>query len=134
MPEEHKSKHTIQRIGGYLHRIVPIVDSTGQVISHVTRPFMVEVKARDVMQMMVGASILAIPVGFDGRNLDAGHDPSLPECPHPCFRFPAVYCSLCVLQFLPISSEGIQVGFHQAGCGDLWGCPDRGGCPAHDYR
>ncbi len=64
MPEEHKSNHTIQRIGGYLHRIVPILDSTGKVISHATRPFMVEVKARDVMQMMVGASILAIPVGF----------------------------------------------------------------------
>ena len=41
MPEEHKPKHTIQRIGGYLHRIVPIVDSTGKVISHATRPFMV---------------------------------------------------------------------------------------------
>lgn len=64
MPEEHKPNHTIQRIGGYLHRIVPIVDSTGKVISHATRPFMVEVRARDVMQMMVGASILAIPVGF----------------------------------------------------------------------
>jgi len=64
MPEEQKSNHTIQRIGGYLHRIVPIVDSTGKVISHATRPFMVEVRARDVMQMIVGASILAIPVGF----------------------------------------------------------------------
>ncbi len=64
MSKEQKPKHTIQRIGGYLHRIVPSVDSTGQVISHVTRPFMVEVRARDVMQMMVGASILAIPVGF----------------------------------------------------------------------
>ena len=64
MSKEQKSNHTIQRIGGYLQRIVPIVDSTGKVISHATRPFMVEVRARDVMQMMVGASILAIPVGF----------------------------------------------------------------------
>ena len=64
MPEKQKPNHTIQRIGGYLHRIVPIVDNTGKVISHATRPFMVEVRARDVMQMIVGASILAIPVGF----------------------------------------------------------------------
>lgn len=64
MSKEKKSNHTIQRIGGYLHRIVPIVDHTGEVISHATRPFMVEVRARDVMQMTVGASILAIPVGF----------------------------------------------------------------------
>ncbi len=64
MSKEQKPNHTIQRIGGYLHRIVPIVDSTGKVISHAARPFMVEVRARDVMQMMVGASILAIPVGF----------------------------------------------------------------------
>ena len=72
MSEEQQPKHTIQRIGGYLHRIVPIVDSTGQVISHATRPFMVEVTARDVMQMMVGASILAIPVGFTEETWSLG--------------------------------------------------------------
>ncbi len=72
MPEEHKSNHTIQRIGGYLHRIVPIMDSTGKVISHATRPFMVEVTARDVMQMMVGASSLAIPVWFTDETWTLG--------------------------------------------------------------
>ena len=72
MSTEQKSTHTIQRIGGYLHRIVPIVDNTGKVISHATRPFMVEVRARDVMQMMVGASILAIPVGFTEETWNLG--------------------------------------------------------------
>ena len=59
-----KQKHTIKRIGGYLHKIVPIADSKGNVQHHAIIPFMVELKPRDVMQIIVGASILAIPVAF----------------------------------------------------------------------
>ena len=55
---------TIKRVGGYLHRIVPIVDETGKVIQHVLKPFMVEFRPRDLMQVLVGASILAVPVAF----------------------------------------------------------------------
>lgn len=54
----------IERIGGYLHRIVPIADKSGEVISYALKPFMVEFKPRDAFQVIVGASILAIPVAF----------------------------------------------------------------------
>jgi uncharacterized membrane protein len=54
----------IRRIGGYLHRVVPIADKSGEIISYALKPFMVEFKARDVFQVIVGASILAIPVAF----------------------------------------------------------------------
>ncbi len=62
--ENNKQKHTIKRIGGYLHKIVPIADKEGKVLHHAIIPFMVELRLRDVMQIIVGASILAIPVAF----------------------------------------------------------------------
>jgi uncharacterized membrane protein len=65
MEEDIKTKpSTIKRIGGYLHRVVPIADKSGEIISYALKPFMVEFKARDVFQVVVGASILAIPVAF----------------------------------------------------------------------
>lgn len=55
---------TIKRIGGYLHRIVPIADKSGEVISYALKPLMLEFKPRDIMQVIVGASLLAIPVSL----------------------------------------------------------------------
>lgn len=59
-----KNKHSIKRVGSYLHRIVPVFDKTGKVINYALKPFMVEFRLRDVLQIGVGAMILAIPVGF----------------------------------------------------------------------
>lgn len=59
-----KTQYTIKRIGGYLHKVIPIMDSTGKVINTVIAPFMVELKPRDILQIIVGATILAIPVGL----------------------------------------------------------------------
>lgn len=54
----------IKRIGGYLHRVVPIKDATGKVLDYTLKPLMIEFKPRDVMQVIVGASLLSIPVAF----------------------------------------------------------------------
>lgn len=59
-----KVKYTIKRIGGYLHKIIPIVDNTGKVIHTAVAPFMVELKPKDILQIIVGSTILAIPVGL----------------------------------------------------------------------
>jgi hypothetical protein len=48
MENETKSRYRIQRIGGYLHKIVPIVDDTGRVISQAITPFLVELIPRDI--------------------------------------------------------------------------------------
>ncbi len=56
--------HTIKRLGGYLHRIIPIGDRTGKVLYFAIKPLMVELKPRDIMQIIVGASLFAIPVSF----------------------------------------------------------------------
>jgi uncharacterized membrane protein len=62
--EEQKAKSTIRRIGGYLHRIIPVFDSAGKAIHYAVTPVMVEFRPRDLMQVIVGAAILAVPVAF----------------------------------------------------------------------
>jgi uncharacterized membrane protein len=54
----------VQRIGGYLHRVVPIKDDQGKVIDYFLKPFMVEFRPRDLLQVLVGATILAIPLAY----------------------------------------------------------------------
>jgi uncharacterized membrane protein len=63
---------SIKRIGGYLHRIIPITDATGKVLSHILGPVMVEFRPRDLMQVIVGASVLAVPVAFTEETWNLG--------------------------------------------------------------
>jgi len=72
MEKQRKTKYTIKRIGGYLHKLSPVVDKTGKVINYVTTPLMVELRPRDIMQIIVGASILSIPVGFTEETWNLG--------------------------------------------------------------
>ena len=62
--EKAKTEVVIKRIGGYLHRVTQIVDSTGKVINSVVTPFQVELKPRDIFQIIVGSYLLAVPVAF----------------------------------------------------------------------
>ena len=62
--EEQKVEPKIKRINGYLHRITPVFDKAGKLLSFAVSPIMVEFKPRDLMQVVVGASILAVPVAF----------------------------------------------------------------------
>lgn len=56
------SDTTIKRISGYLHRVIPVADQTGQIISYALKPIMLEFKPRDILQVMIGAALLAMPV------------------------------------------------------------------------
>lgn len=58
------AQYSIRRIGSLLHKVIPIVDSAGKVVQVVAKPLMVELKRRDIVQILVGASLLSIPVGF----------------------------------------------------------------------
>jgi uncharacterized membrane protein len=64
MEKETRQGFTVKRIGGYLHRVVPVMDGAGKVISYAVSPLMWELRPRDVMQIIVGASVLAVPVAF----------------------------------------------------------------------
>ena len=60
--DEQKPK--IERIGGYLHKIVPIKDGTGKILNYALKPLMIEFHPRDLLQIIIGATILAIPLAF----------------------------------------------------------------------
>ena len=62
MKKEETTRVSIKRVGGYLHKITHLMDETGNVIHTVISPFMVELKPWDILQIIVGASILAIPI------------------------------------------------------------------------
>ncbi|MDP8213214.1 MAG: DUF2391 family protein [Candidatus Zapsychrus exili] len=57
-------KAKVERIGGYLHKVTPIIDETGKVIHSIVTPFQVELRPRDVLQIIVGAYLLCVPVAF----------------------------------------------------------------------
>ena len=54
----------IMRIGGYLHKVAEVTDEAGQVIHRVVSPIMIELRPRDIIQIIVGATVLAIPIGL----------------------------------------------------------------------
>ncbi len=72
-------KMSIRRIGGYLHRVIPITDGTGKVLSHFLKPVMVEFRPRDLMQVIVGAAVLAVPVAFTEETWLLGEELPFPN-------------------------------------------------------
>ena len=62
--EEQKMKREIIRIGAHLSELVTVLDSAGNTLHKVVRPLMIEFYLRDVIQVIVGATILAIPIAF----------------------------------------------------------------------
>ncbi len=62
MDKIHTHETTIKRISGYLHRVIPVADHTGKIIHYALKPIMLEFKTRDVLQVMIGAALLAMPV------------------------------------------------------------------------
>jgi uncharacterized membrane protein len=52
------------RVGKYLNEIVEVTDSSGKVLHKMIKPVMLEFYWRDVMQVIIGATILAIPIAF----------------------------------------------------------------------
>lgn len=74
--EEQKPETKVKRIGGYLHHVIPVFDSAGKIINYSLTPLMVEFRPRDLMQVIVGAAILAVPVAFTEETWNLGE--SLP--------------------------------------------------------
>ena len=60
----NQPKGFVKRVGGYLHRFVPVVDSTGKIVDYIAKPLMIELKPRDIFQIIIGASMMALPLSF----------------------------------------------------------------------
>lgn len=54
----------IKRIDGQLFERIHLKDTNGKIIQSIDIPLKVELKLQDVLEIIVGASILAVPVAF----------------------------------------------------------------------
>ncbi len=70
----HKNETQVKRIGGYLYKVTPVKDDKGNILDHLLRPLMVEFKPRDLLQVLVGSSLLAIPMAFTAETWELGQD------------------------------------------------------------
>ena len=72
MQKNIKTKHEIIRVHGKLREITTVLDKSGKVLHKIISPLMVEFYPRDVFQIIVGAAILAIPVGYTEETWNLG--------------------------------------------------------------
>ena len=66
MPKEeiHNIEKEIKRIDGQLYETIVIKDDQGNQVQKFDVPLKVELKIQDLLEIIVGASILAVPVAF----------------------------------------------------------------------
>lgn len=64
----------VKRIGGHLYKVTPVKDEKGTVLSHLLKPLMVEFHPRDLLQVIVGSSLLAIPMAFTAETWELGKE------------------------------------------------------------
>ncbi len=69
----------VERINGYLNRVTPVYDSDGELLNYNITPIMVEFRPRDLMQVIIGASVLAVPVAFTEEAWNLGATLPLPN-------------------------------------------------------
>jgi len=67
-----RTKKDIIRVGGKLKEVITLHDEKGNIVHKIISPLMVEFYARDLIQVIIGASLLAIPVGFTQEVWDLG--------------------------------------------------------------
>lgn len=61
---DHTGKREIVSVGGGLKELITITDEAGNVIHKSLRPLMLKFTLHDMAQVMVGATLIAIPVGL----------------------------------------------------------------------
>ena len=71
MHKDVKVKKEVIRLNGHLHEITTH-SHKGKILHKVVTPLMVEFHPRDLLQIMIGATILAIPVGFTEETWNLG--------------------------------------------------------------
>jgi uncharacterized membrane protein len=74
MEELKNVKKTTHRIDGQLYETFIISDDMGKELQNINVPLKVELKIRDILEVIVGASILAIPVAFTEEVWNMGDD------------------------------------------------------------
>ena len=68
------SEQHVQRINGELHKVTPVLDQDGKVVTHHVQRLHLELSSKDRVQILVGATILAIPTAFTEEVWNLGDD------------------------------------------------------------
>ena len=74
MTNESKYEKYVHRVDGQLYESFVIKDDYGKKIQQIDIPLKVELKIQDVLEILVGASILAVPVAFTEEVWNMGND------------------------------------------------------------
>lgn len=74
MDQERKYEKQIHRVNGQLYETIIIKDDQGKNVQQFDIPLKVELKIQDVLEIIVGASILAVPVAFTEEVWTMGDD------------------------------------------------------------
>lgn len=74
MSNESKYEKYVHRVDGQLYESFVIKDDDGKKIQQIDIPLKVELKIQDVLEILVGASILAVPVAFTEEVWNMGND------------------------------------------------------------
>ena len=74
MANESKYEKYVHRVDGQLYESFVIKDDDGKKIQQIDIPLKVELKIQDLLEILVGASILAVPVAFTEEVWNMGND------------------------------------------------------------
>jgi len=77
MGNKLKSNREVIRVGGRLKELTIIKDEAGNVIHKILSPLMLEFKPKDILQVIVGSTILAIPLAYTQEVWDLGTSMSM---------------------------------------------------------
>ncbi|MBW2977622.1 DUF2391 family protein [Candidatus Woesearchaeota archaeon] len=77
--DTHVKRHVV-RIHGKLHEVTSIHDNDGNTLHRIVNPLKVEFLTKDFLQVLIGASVLAIPVGFTEETWQLGENLPLINC------------------------------------------------------
>ena len=64
MAKKMRAKREVVKKDGKLAEVTTVYDEKGDILHKIMSPFRVEFQLKDVLQVILGASILAIPVAF----------------------------------------------------------------------
>ena len=74
MSENSKYEKFVHRVDGQLYETIIIKDDEGNQVQKFDVPLKVELKIQDLLEVVVGASILAVPVAFTEEVLTMGDE------------------------------------------------------------
>ena len=72
--EPHSTKRHLIKVDGSTKELVTVHDKAGNIIHRIVNPIMAEFQNKDVLQIIVGASLLAIPLAYTQETWDLGSE------------------------------------------------------------